>query len=162
MERLTRWLSHTHLSATFQDVKWVIPVSQTIHILTVAVVMSSVLLLNLRLAGLVAPSVPQSVFARRYLQGVWWGLPILLATGLVQIIAEPRRDLTNWTFWLKMSLLLIALLITLILQYRARQESPAWQSRPRRVLIVVLAWLGLACWVAIVFCGRWIAYTYTP
>lgn len=162
MEDFSLWLGHTHLSATFQDVKWIIPASQTIHILTVAVVMASVLLLNLRLAGVVAPGISPSVFGRRYLQGVWWGLPILLATGVVQIIAEPRRDLTNSTFWLKMGLLLIAVLITLVLQYRAHQESPAWQSRPRRVLITGLAWLALACWVAIVFCGRWIAYTYTP
>ena len=162
IEEFVRWLGHTQLSSTFQDTKWVIPASQSIHILAVAVVMASVLLTNLRLAGLVAPGVEPSVFGRRYLRCVWWALPILVATGVVQIIAEPQRDLTNPTFWLKMGLLLAAVLITVVLQRRAEGENAARQTLFRRRLATGLAWVALGCWVAIVLCGRWIAYTYTP
>jgi len=153
------WIGQTQLSTTFQVTKWVIPTSQCIHIVAVAVVMVSVLLTNLRLAGLVAPGVEPSVFGRRYLRGVWWALPFLVVTGVVQIIAEPKRDLTNPTFWLKMGLLLAALLITVVLQRRAEGESVAREPHP---LATGLAWVALGCWVAIVLCGRWIAYTYTP
>jgi hypothetical protein len=153
------WLEHTPLSSAFQETKWVIPASQSVHILAVAGVMASVLLTNLRFAGLVAPGVEPSIFGRRYLRGVWWALPVLAFTGTVQIIAEPGRDLTNTTFWLKMGLLAAAVLITVVVQRGAEgaQESPA-----QRRLVAGGAWLAMGCWVAIVLCGRWIAYTYTP
>jgi hypothetical protein len=162
VESFIHWLEHTPLSATFQETKWVIPTSQSVHILAVAVVMASVLMTNLRLAGLVAPGVEPSVFGRRYLRGVWWALPVLIATGSVQIIAEPRRDLTNTTFWLKMGLLLAAVLITALLQRRAEDGAAARESVLGRRLATGGAWIALVCWVGIVLAGRWIAYTYTP
>ena len=39
------WLSNTSLSLTIQTVMWIIPVVQTVHILCVAVVMSSMAML---------------------------------------------------------------------------------------------------------------------
>ena len=162
MENLAHWIAHTPLSVALQETKWVIPTSQSVHILAVAVVMASVLLTNLRLAGLVAPGVEPSVFGQRYLRGVWWALPILLATGAVQIAAEPTRGLTNPTFWLKMGLLAAVILATVVLQRRAESEGAAGETPSRRRLTSGLAWVALGAWVAIVLCGRWIAYTYTP
>jgi len=115
---------------------------QTIHILAIAAVMSSVLMLDLRLLGVVGADQPLARVASRFRPVIWWTLPILLATGAVMIIGEPARSLANSVFQLKMLLLLAAIGVTL-----------TFHKGPR-----IIAVLSLALWVGIVFAGRWIAY----
>ena len=52
LRALSDWLASTSLSLTIQNVTWIIPAVQTIHILCVAAVFSSVLMVDLRLLGI--------------------------------------------------------------------------------------------------------------
>ena len=45
------WLADTPLSKTLQDHAWVVPTSQSIHILAVSIVFGSACMVNLRLLG---------------------------------------------------------------------------------------------------------------
>jgi hypothetical protein len=45
------WLSATPLSQLFQNQSWVVPTSQSIHIVCVCLVFTSALMINLRLLG---------------------------------------------------------------------------------------------------------------
>ena len=45
------WLADTPLSKTLQDHSWVVPTSQSIHILAVSIVFGSACMVNLRLLG---------------------------------------------------------------------------------------------------------------
>ena len=128
LDRFCGWLEQTPLSQAIQGAGWIVPSVQTIHILAIAAVMSSALMLALRLEG-------------RYRRVIWWSLPVLLATGMVMIVGEPARSLANPVFQLKMLLLLSAIAVTLI-----RRDSR------------ITALLSLSLWVGIVFSGRWIAY----
>ena len=70
-----------------------------------------------------------------------------------------RRSLVNSTFYLKMALLLVAILLTATLQ-RAILVSPGFlEGRSRRLTTQALATLSLLIWCGILFAGRWIAYT---
>jgi hypothetical protein len=154
------WLASTRASAMIQNVTWIIPAVQSIHILTVCVVMSSVLLLNLRLVGVIGGGEPADAFTRRYLPWVWIALGVLLTTGAILIVGEPNRDMNNPTFWNKMILLGIAVTLTLILEQPVLHNATFWEGRVRRPAARVLATAALLCWVGIVLAGRWIAYTY--
>jgi hypothetical protein len=144
--KLCDWISSTPPSQLLQTVNWIIPVVQSIHILAIAVVMSSVLLINLRVVGILGHGERLSVFTHRYLPWVWVALAVLLISGTTLIVGEPRRELLNSIFWIKMSLLVGVVLITLTIQHS----------------VGTLAWIALGFWVGIIFCGRWIAYTYEP
>jgi hypothetical protein len=152
-------LSESALSQAIQTTEWVIPAVQTVHILAVAAVVSSILLVNLRFIGLHAKNQSIAAVTARYVPIVWYGLPVLLATGATLIIAEPSRSLQNPVFVVKMALVLLAAAATLAYQIPLRADPEFWDcAASRRRLAAVLACLTMPLWVAIVFAGRWIAY----
>ena len=64
------WLAATPLSHTIQTAGWIIPTLQTIHILSVAVVFSSAVLVDLRLWRLLNRDVPLPEVTRRFLPAI--------------------------------------------------------------------------------------------
>ncbi|MGZ6010861.1 MAG: DUF6644 family protein [Caulobacteraceae bacterium] len=153
------WLSQTPVSTTFQSVEWIIPTVQSVHILAIAVVMSSVVMVDLRLMGLAGRTQSISGMARRFLPWVWWSLIVLLVSGAVLITAEPRRDILNPVFQAKMVLLLVAMAVTVMFQTTVARNMEIWDLSPqKRTGAWVTAVLSLLVWTAIVGCGRWIAY----
>jgi uncharacterized membrane protein len=157
--RFSDWLSLTPISMFIQTVEWIIPMVQSVHILAIAIVMSSVIMVDLRLLGLVGQTQSISSTARRFLPWVWWSLLVLLATGVVLITAEPRRDLLNPVFQAKMALLAAAMIITGAFQAAVARNMRAWDQAPERPAGAwITATASLLLWAAIVGCGRWIAY----
>jgi len=157
---LSKWLAATPLSHTIQTNGWVIPTLQTIHILSVAVLFSSAILVDLRFYRALQRDVPLADVARRFLPTIWPVLLILLITGSLLIIGEPRRSLLNNTFYLKMALLAVAVLLTLALQWSLRAAPEFWErDRRRRIAGQLAATVSILVWCGILFAGRWIAYT---
>jgi hypothetical protein len=153
------WLEHTPMSQTIQTVNWIVPAVQTVHILAIAAVMGSVLMINLRLIGVLGRDQPLPRFSTRFLPVIWWALPILLASGIIMIVGEPVRALESPIFQLKMCLVVAAVAITLGFQIALRKNISFSESAVgRRGASWLLAVLSLAIWVGIVFAGRWIAY----
>ena len=62
------------------------PIVQTVHLLGIAVIMSSVVLLDLRILGLALPSQDVQELTRRVMPFVWWTLPVMLLSGLPFVI----------------------------------------------------------------------------
>jgi len=163
VDAFCKWLAATPLSQTIAGVEWIIPTVQTVHILAVATVLTSVLMFDRRMlqAGGREPSM--AWIARRFLPFIWWPLPLLLATGLTLIIGEPARTLENPEFYLKMSLLLAAVLVMLGCQIPLRRDPDFWHRRPaRRWTARLLAITSLLLFAGIAIAGRWIAYTQGP
>ena len=155
----SKWLAATSLSHTIQTVTWIIPTLQTIHILCVAIVFSSAVLVDLRIFRLFERDEPLREVMRRFLPPIWPVLAILLITGSLLIIGEPRRSLVNTTFYLKMALLIVAIVLTATLQ-RTVLASPGFsEDRGRQLTGRLLATLSVLVWCGILFAGRWIAYT---
>ncbi len=156
------WLGDTDLSVGIQAVTWIIPTVQTIHILAIAVVMSSVAMVDLRLLGLVGRSEPVAAVAARFLPWIWCALPVLLVTGSILVIGEPARSLENPAFQAKMALLIVAMIATFLFQRPMGREIAYWElTANRRNAARAIAVLSLSLWVSIVFAGRWIAYMQT-
>ena len=159
LQHFTTWLYATPFATMIRDIPWVIPAIQSIHILAITVIVGSALVSDLRLAGILATDTMPNVVIRRYLRWMWAALGVLLITGSLMATGEPDRVLTNSTFWLKMGLIVIACLLTWffrrpLLDPRFNIEHANW-----RALVKPAAWLSLAVWVGVIFCGRWIAYT---
>ena len=160
LSEFSRWLAATPLSHVIQTTKWVIPTLQTVHILSVAVVFSSAVLVDLRLWRLLNRDLPLPEVGRRFLPTVWPVLLVLLITGSLLIIGEPRRSLLNSTFYLKMALLAVAIVLTAWLQWTLSSSPNFWdKNRGRRMAGQLAATLSIMVWCGILFAGRWIAYT---
>jgi Family of unknown function (DUF6644) len=160
VREFSKWLAATSLSHSIQTTGWIIPALQTIHILAVAVVFSSAILVNLRLWRALQREAALADVARRFLPAIWPVVLILLTTGSLLIIGEPRRSLLNTTFYLKMTLLAGALLLTGALQWSLSSSPQFWdQNRGRRVAARFAATLSILLWSGVLFAGRFIAYT---
>jgi hypothetical protein len=160
LSEFSRWLAATPLSHIIQTTKWVIPALQTIHILSVAVVFSSAVLVDLRLWRLLNRDVPLPELARRFLPAIWPVLLVLLITGSLLIIGEPKRSLLNSAFYLKMSLLAVAIVLTAWLQWSLSSSPNFWdRTKFRRMAGQFAATVSILVWCGILFAGRWIAYT---
>ena len=160
LSEFSKWLAATPLSHIIQTTKWVIPALQTIHILSVAVVFSSAVLVDLRLWRLLNRDVPLPEMARRFLPTIWPVLLVLLITGSLLIIGEPKRSLLNSAFYLKMALLAVAIVLTAWLQWSLSSSPNFWdKDRVRRMAGQLAATLSILVWCGILFAGRWIAYT---
>jgi len=136
------------------------PIAQSVHILGIAVVMSSAIMVNLRLLGLIAPSQDVSEMIGRLLPWMFWVLPINAVTGLLFVVARPNRYFYNPVFSWKVSFLVPAVLLAVYLYSRNRSEPDYWEKYlSRRVQSRVIALVSLALWVGVIMAGRWIAYT---
>ena len=158
MAAISEWLAATPLSVAVSGAAWVVPTVQSVHIIAIAIVLSSVAMLDLRLAGLIGREQPIRSMTLRFYPWIWGALVVLLATGCVMIMAEPDRELRNWIFWTKMALIVGAVVATMPVR-RMLDECHFRELPPaRRHAIRFFALVSLVLWVAVVVCGRWIAY----
>jgi uncharacterized membrane protein len=162
VQAFSDWLAATPVSTTIQDVSWIIPTVQTVHILSIAIVMSSVLLIDLRVLGVISHAQPLHVVARRFLPWIWSTLVVLLLSGSTLIVGEPGRSLQNPAFIAKMSMLVTVILLTLSFQSGLKRDVQYWERSPGRLAGGrLIAGVSLILWIGIVFAGRWIAYINT-
>ncbi len=162
LTELSLWIQKQPLSMLIDRNFWVIPIIQTIHILAIAATFGSVVMINLRIFGLAGRSRTMTQTVRRYLPWVWWGLAVLLITGLGMTVGEPVRELTNPVFWTKMVLVIFATLLSVWFQGSVRRNVAWWElTHERRVLIRAAAGAVIVLWCVIMACGRYIAYAPT-
>lgn len=152
-------LAATPLSVFIQSVSWIVPTVQTVHILAISVVLTSILIVDLRLLGALGRDTAVTAVVKRFVSWLWWALLALALSGTVLVVAEPDRSLTNPVFQAKLALIAAAALLTLAIQRPVARDPRFWEaSASRTVLVRSLAVTSLAAWVAVIVAGRWIAY----
>jgi hypothetical protein len=153
MQEFIDWLSATPFSQTIQTTSWAIPGIQVIHIVCLATLFALALSFSLRVAGRGFAVETLASLASRFVPAMWICLGVLLATGVLLIVAEPFRTITNPVFYLKMCLLIVAIALTVWLASMARRPS----AKPS-AMHVAAAVLSMLVWTAIIIAGRYIAY----
>lgn len=168
METFAVWLESTAASQYLIENALVVPVVQTIHIIAIAVLCGSLLMvLSALCLGPWRRFAPDLV-AHHFSAWFVLALGVLLCSGTLMIVAEPVRSITTYTFWIKMAF--VAGLVTLFTRIlvQARKEpvtisgTPAPAARFDRKPQAIHA-LGLAVtilFVLAIIAGRWIAYDY--
>ncbi len=153
------WLASTPVSVTIQNVKWIIPGVQSVHILSIALLIASTVTLDLRLVGVTRGGPSLAMLEKRFTPWFWGAIIVLLLTGLVMITGEPARELLNWMFYTKLVLVLAVVAVTFAVQVRLRARPADIAPTPaQRTADILLGGLSLVLIVAIIAAGRWIAY----
>ena len=157
MGGFAEWLQTSAVSVTIQSVKWIIPLLQSIHILTIGIVFVSSLMIALRVLGRVRADEPFDAVWRRFAPWMWSGLVVMTVTGLTLVVGEPVREFTTLSFWLKMTLLVIGVTSTAVLGRSLRPAAlvpPIEFSGAAKAGAIAL----VVIWLAVIFLGRAIAY----
>jgi hypothetical protein len=162
LDDFIHWLGATPVSLVIQEVFWIIPTVQTIHILAISVVLASMAMFDLRLLGLAGRRNSIASLSRRFMPWLWGALIVLAASGCILIVGEPKRSLGNVVFQLKMCMLATAIVVTLGFQAVLKRDLAGGSAdlAPAHVTAAKLTGLlSLALWVGIAVAGRLIAYT---
>lgn len=156
------WIQKTPMSKFVDENSWVVPTLQSIHILTLAMLFGSVVMINLRIFVLAGRSRTMTQTAQRYMPVVWWALLIMIVTGVGLILGDVVRNLTNPVFWGKMILIVFASLVSAWFQSSVHRNVAFWETtHERRVVIRFAAAGAIFLWCLIMVAGRWIAYVPT-
>jgi len=139
---------------------WAIPIMQIIHILAIAGSFSAVLMLNMRIFGF-AGHATLAETSRRYTEVLWWSLLFVIASGVAMLFGDTVRNLLNAIFWIKMILVVTAVVSSLAFTKSLSRRTAGANGVQGEVVgggTKAAAFFLVILWIAIIFCGRWIAY----
>ena len=160
MSHFAEWLSTTALSVFLQvHNAWAIPVIQSIHIVGITIIMGSVFMVMLRILGWAGTDQTLMQTTRRF--GPWFtgAMGLQLITGILMVIAEPMRELVNFSFWLKMLLVAAGVTLGATFLVKLPQHENEWEKTIiNRRSIKSLAILAFVLWICVILLGRFIAY----
>jgi hypothetical protein len=159
MTPFSQWLSQTSISLAIQTHTWVIPTIQSVHIIAIAVVVTSVFMIALRILRLAGSDQTLLATIGRFGPPLSGGLYASVATGAFMVIGEPVRELLSFSFWLKMSMLAAVTIVTAAFRIAVRRNEPHWEGEViNRWTTRSAAILVLFIWAGIIVSGRLIAY----
>ena len=138
-----------------RDSKYGMPAVQSFHLMGLTILLTTVLLLDLRLAGFGMRDYSLPWLARQLKPWTLGAFAAVVASGLLMFFATPGKYLDNRSFRLKMVLLCLALLFhfSVLRRFTAADSAP----RPRAVNIMVVC-LSLSLWFGVGWAGRAIAF----
>lgn len=159
MHQFALWLASTPPSVFIQEHNaWTIPAIQSVHIVGIALVMGSVLMIDLRILGLAWTDQTLRQTVSRFGPWLTGSLWLLLVTGLLMVVGEPVRELVTFSFWLKMALVAVGTVVAVAFQRALRREGRFEDTASRSGSIKTLAVVTFLVWICVIFLGRLIAY----
>ena len=129
---------------------WLYPVLEAVHIVGIALLLGSLVLVELRIWGLGA-SLQLPALARFGLSLSVAGFCVAAASGLVMASSQATELIANRAFLLKM--LLMATAAGNALWFHGRGSLAKADNIARLQTLI-----STGLWLAIILCGRWIAY----
>jgi hypothetical protein len=140
------------LGQAIRESTWLFPAIEATHLLALAMLGGSVLIIALAVLGIGLKVPPAELYksSRRYLNGA---VITLLVTGILLGISEPVKLYGRQAFWVKMSSLVLALLVT----YFA--FNPLVRRGDTDGVTRTVAAATVAAWLMVAMAGRWIGFS---
>jgi hypothetical protein len=129
---------------------WAYPTFLTLHTVGLAIVAGVSAVVDVRLLGM-ARRIPIAAL-RPLFRIMWWAFALNFLTGVVLFMADATAKSTQTVFWIKIALIVLALVVTLQVSRSVRADDPP-TTRTR-----VLATVSLVLWAGAIVAGRLLAY----
>lgn len=138
---------------------WLYPIVEIVHLTGIALLFGSIAMLDLRLLGL-SSSVPVRRLASHVLPWTAASFVLIVPSGLAMFVAHAGDFITSPVFVLKICLILAAGANAAVFHAGAFRGASDWDvNRAPPFAARLAAALSLALWVAVIACGRLLAYT---
>ena len=153
---LFTWCESSSLGEAIRASRWLFPAIESFHLLALAVIGGSVLIVNLRLLGWGIEEQPVAQLWRDTRPYLMASLAIMLVSGLLLFTSEATKLYYHEAFWVKMTSLLLASLFTFTV---LRKVALADQGRVRPAWSKAVALISLLLWTGVGIGGRWIGFS---
>jgi len=163
MHQLLDFISYFENSALADNIRendLLFPLIESVHVLSICLVVGSILVVDLRLLGLASTRRPVSGVSSGILPLTWGAFAVAVASGSLLFISNATKYLENGYFVAKIFLILAAGLNMAIFHGISAKDLPRWEHQTTPPLPARLAGgLSILLWVSVVACGRWIGFT---
>jgi len=139
--------------------EWLFPNIETCHVLALALVFGSILMVDLRLLGITSRDSPVSKLSAECLPYTWVAFICAVISGTVLFTSRAHTYFYNLQFELKFAFMALAGLNMAVFHFGAYRQVLAWDTRlPPPPAARLAGALSIALWIAVIFCGRWIGF----
>jgi hypothetical protein len=151
------WLEATGLSVWVRESTSVFafPAILSAHAIGMGLAAGVNAAIALRLLGVAPGVLPQEL--KRFAPVMWLGFWLNAVSGLLLLIGYPTKAFTNPVFYLKLSLIGVAMSLYVVMTRRLSGGRLAEGAAARATRLLAAA--SLACWAGAVTTGRLLAYT---
>ena len=149
-------LQESGFAFAIRDSSWIYPTANLTHILGLALLVGSILILDLRLLGL-GRWISVDALSRLTTPFSILGICLSLMSGSILFSADAAALATNPVFRLKMSILAFAIANAVLFRLLWQRRIGAWSSGVPMSAKLQAGLSGLA-WLSVASCGRLIAY----
>lgn len=149
------WHTTSWLGLQVSDSIWLFPAIETVHILAMAIMFGSLLVLNLRLLGIGMKRQSLPLLAKTLMPFANWGLVIMLFSGYGMFASGALKYYSNDGFKFKMACLAAVLVFQYTLYVRLLRQEDAVRSKGLSGIAVLLSF-GL--WFGVGAAGRAIGF----
>jgi hypothetical protein len=150
------WCEATWLGDLIRNSPFAFAAIESVHLLGLAVIGGSVLLVDLRLLGLGLTRQPVSELAEDVKPWLVVSLIVMLTTGVALFLSESIKCYYSIPFWVKMYSLAFAIVFTFTVK---RRVTSADQGGMRPAWARLVGLISLALWFGVGAGGRWIGFS---
>jgi hypothetical protein len=147
------WCGNTWLGSTIRDTVWAFPVIETFHLLALAVLLGSVLIVNLRVFGLGSRYLSAAQMARQLQPWMLASIGVLIATGIPMALSEPIKCFESISFPIKMGLIVVGIVVQFTIQRKWVMAGNATRRKAQFAAIV-----SIMVWTVVGAAGKGIPY----
>ena len=138
---------------------WLFPFIESVHVIAIAMVVGSILFVDLRLLGLAAMRYPIRELSRELIPWTWGAFAIATLTGLGMFITRAASHVLNPAFQWKMILLALAGANMAWFHFRIyRQLTGSEPGISTPLQLKIIGALSLFLWGGVVLTGRWVGH----
>ena len=137
---------------------WAYPAVETVHLVSIALLFGSIAVVDLRILGL-SKSLPVRQLARHALPWTVFAFCGAAATGSLLFMAHAADLIGNRTFLIKLGFIMLAGVNAAMFHTGPYASVAQWDtaaSAPASARVMAAA--SIVLWMAVIGCGRWIAY----
>jgi len=157
-----KWLEATPVASGIRNSLFVFPLLESAHVIGLALVLGTIVVIDLRLLGVASRERSFTRMASDILKWTWAAFLLTAATGVLMFMTNAVVYSNNTAFRVKVVLLVLAGLNTLAFELTAARTVQRWDRAPSAPPIAkAVATLSLVLWIAVIFAGRIIGFTTT-
>jgi hypothetical protein len=157
---LISYVEHSGLADNVRENDVLFPLIESVHVLTICLVVGSIIAVDLRLLGFASVHRPVSRVTHGILPLTWCAFVVAVGSGGLMFISNATKYLGNGYFIAKIFLIGAAGLNMMIFHGINAKDLPRWENETRLPFPARLAGgVSILLWVAVVACGRWIGFT---
>jgi hypothetical protein len=152
-------IENTRIADGIRNSLYWFPALESIHVMGLAIVFGTILVVDLRLLGIASRNRPFRVLTSDVLKWTWLAFVVTFVSGALMFSTNATVYYHSYVFRAKMLLLLLAAMNAGIFEATTGRAAHKWGTGATPRAGKAAAVLSVLLWISILCLGRWIGFT---